>query len=124
MTVIVFANEEMPIVPDIVIIHANEDFRVQWTARNAGDKDVEAFVDRLVVTSIPEGCPGSDSEEHEVVFDADVEESPLPAGAAGELVEQKVGPFPAGSYRLTVTLANDLGEGVTRFNCIEIIPPR
>ena len=117
---IVFANSDNPIVPDRTIIHDNEAFRVQWSAFNAGNNDVPAFVDRLVITSIPEGCPGSDDVEHEVVFESDVEESELASGAAGKLMDPLVGPFPAGSYRLTVTLASDLDDGVTTFNCIEI----
>ena len=87
---------------------------------NSVSKDVPAFVDRLVITSIPEGCPGSADQEHEVVFESDVEESELASGATGELMDPTVGPFPAGSYRLTVTLASDLGNGMTTFNCIEI----
>lgn len=77
MTDIVFANANNPIVPDRAIVHDNESFRVQWSALNAGNKDVPAFVDRLVITSIPEGCPGSADQEHEVVFESDVEESEL-----------------------------------------------
>jgi hypothetical protein len=120
MTDIVFADLDNPIVPDSAIIHDNESFRVQWSALNASDKDVAAFVDRLVITSIPEGCPGSDDREHEIVFESDVEESELASGATGKLMDPLVGPFPAGSYRLTVTLANDLDNGMTTFNCIEI----
>ncbi len=72
MTDIVFANRDNPIVPDSAIIHDNESFRLQWSALNTSDKDVAAFVGRLVITSIPEGCPGSDDREHEIVFDRDV----------------------------------------------------
>src|SRR5262249_26314852 len=124
---IVFSNPNNPIVPDRAIIHDNESFRVQWAAFNSSGQDFPAFVDRLVVFSIPEGCPGSDDVEHDVMFDSanvtngDFEEPELPAGSAGPLVQPMVGPFPAGSYRLTVTLADDLGRGATTFNCIEIV---
>jgi hypothetical protein len=128
MADIVFADSNHPIVPSSSIIHDNESFRVQWSALNISDQDVPSFIDRLVVSSIPEGCPGSDDQEHEVVYDSDVNgdasdfaEPDLAAGATGPLLEPSVGPFSAGSYRLTVTLANDSGQGVTTFNCIEIV---
>jgi hypothetical protein len=47
-------------------------------------------------------------------------EQPLAAGATGSLMQPSVGPFPTGSYRLTVTLAQDLAN-VTNFNCVDII---
>ncbi|RWG00428.1 hypothetical protein [Mesorhizobium sp.] len=129
MASVVFANPDNPITPDKAIIHDNEEFRVQWSALNAGANDLSAFIDRLVVTSIPEGCPGSDDVEHDVVFDSDVDadasdytEEALSAGKVGALMEPSVGPFPAGSYRLTVTLASDIAEGDASFNCIEIVP--
>jgi hypothetical protein len=110
-------------------VHDDESFAVQWSAFNSGSQAAPAFRDRLVVTSIPEGCPGSDDVDHEVVFDSDADgdradftEDGLAPGAAGPLMQPVVGPFPAGSYRLTVTLADDLGDGVTTFNCIEIVP--
>ncbi len=124
---IVFANPDNPIVPDRAIIHDNESFSVQWSAVNSSSRDFPAFRDRLVVFSIPEGCPGSDDVEHDKVFDSadagngDLEEPELPAGTRGPLMQHTVGPFPAGSYRLTVTLAEDLGQGATTFNCIEIV---
>ncbi len=125
---IVFANSDAPIVPSSAIIHDNESFRVQWSALNISDREVPEFIDRLVVSSIPEGCPGSDDQEHEVVYDSDVDgetadftEPDLAAGAAGPLMEPMIGPLSAGSYRLTVTLANDSGQGATTFNCIEIV---
>jgi hypothetical protein len=120
MTDIVFANTDHPVEPDKAIIHDDETFQVQWSALNISDQDVPAFVDRLVITSIPEGCPGSDDVKHEVVFQTDIDEPELASGAAGELMNPLVGPFPAGSYRLTVTLANNNGSGLTTFNCIEI----
>ncbi|MFF7976619.1 hypothetical protein [Streptomyces sp. NPDC007905] len=125
---IVFADGDNPITPDKTIVHDNEAFRVQWAARNISTQDVPAFVDRLLIQSIPEGCPGSDSTDHDVVFDSDTDADPndvsepdLPIGQAGPLMNPSVGPFPTGSYRLTVTLANDLGVGKTTFNCIEIV---
>jgi hypothetical protein len=121
MADIVFADPNNPIVPDLAIVHDNESFRVQWSAFNAGEKDVPSFLDRLVITSIPEGCPGSDDIEHDVVFDESFDDGGLAAGTAGDLIEAEVGPFAAGSYRLTVTLADDLGTGFTTFNCIEIV---
>lgn len=120
--VIVFADPSNPIVTDLAIVHDNESFTVQWSAVNAGVKDVPAFVDMFEITRIPEGCPGSDDTKHDVVFKTDASEAQLAAGAAGKLVEAKVGPFPAGSYRLTVELAADLdGIGIKTFNCIEIV---
>jgi hypothetical protein len=123
-----FSNPNNPIVPDRAIVHDHESFRVQWSAFNRGNQDVPAFVDRLVVSSIPEGCPGSDDVEHEVMFDSNVDgnandfaEPDLAAGATGPLMQPSVGPFPAGSYRLTVTLADGLAEGITTFNCINIV---
>ncbi len=129
MTDIVFATPDNPITPDKAIVHDNESFAVQWAAFNGGGQAVAAFVDRLVVTSIPEGCPGSDDTEHAVVFDsdqngdpADYSEPGLAAGTAGALMAPQVGPFAAGAYRLTVTLASDTGNGAQTFNCIDIVP--
>jgi|GEM_PF-3537006 len=122
---IVFATD---VIPDKAIIHDDETFQVQWAAFNAGQVDSPAFTDLLVITSIPEGCPGSDDQEHPVVYDSSTDgnpqdflEQPLAAQAEGTLMQPMVGPFPAGSYRLTVTLAQGLSD-VTIFNCIEIIP--
>jgi hypothetical protein len=129
MADIVFANPNNPITPDRAIVHDNESFAVQWSAFNGGGQAVSSFHDRLVVTSIPEGCPGSDDVDHAVVFDSDANGDPadytepgLAAGTAGALMRPHVGPFAAGSYRLTVTLASDTGNGATTFNCIEIMP--
>ncbi|TGQ15956.1 MULTISPECIES: hypothetical protein [unclassified Mesorhizobium] len=129
MVSVAFVNPDNPITPDKAIIHDNEAFRVQWSAFNVGASDLSAFLDRLVVTSIPEGCPGSDDVDHDVVFDSDVDgdtadytEEDLSAGKAGALMQPSVGPFPVGSYRLTVTLASDISEGDTTFRCIEIVP--
>lgn len=113
--------------PDKAILHDNERFAVQWAAHNAGTQDTPAFTDALVVYSIPEGCPGSDDQEHPVMFSsdqdgnaADYAEGPIPAGQDGAPMQATVGPFPTGSYRLTVTLARGLADVMT-FNCIEII---
>ena len=121
---IVFATD---VIPDKAIIHDNETFQVQWAAFNAGQVDSPAFTDLLVITSIPEGCPGSDDQTHPVVYDSSTDgnpqdflESPLPAQTQGSLMQPMVGPFPAGAYRLTVTLATGLVNS-TLFNCIDII---
>jgi hypothetical protein len=126
---IVFANPDNAVTPGAAIIHDNDPFQVQWTAQNTDGVTSTAFTDLLVITSIPEGCPGSDDHEHSVVFSSDTEgnpsdyqEQPLAPGATGNLMQPTVGPFPAGSYRLTVTLASDVGNGDTTFNCIDIIP--
>ncbi|MFD5555059.1 hypothetical protein ACFWIA_14635 [Streptomyces sp. NPDC127068] len=128
MTDIVFADSANPITPDKAIIHDNESFRVQWAALNVSTQDFPAFVDRLLIESIPEGCPGSDDTEHEAVFDSEVDgdandfsEPDLLAGGTGPVLNPSVGPFPVGDYRLTVTLANDLGVGHTTFLCIPIV---
>lgn len=131
---IVFADLNVPsggsvghIVPSLSIIHDNDSFAVQWAARNLGPGNAAAFTDLLVVTSIPEGCPGSDDQDHAVVFDSsqsgnaqDYMEGPLPAGATSPGVQPTVGPFPTGSYRLTVTLAQGL-TNTTEFTCIAIV---
>jgi hypothetical protein len=122
MTGIFFVNPENPIVPSSVIIKDSDSFEVQWSAVNGSDADVEPFTDRLVITSIPEGCPGSDDAEHPVVFDETFDEPALAPGEAGPLQNPTVGPFAAGSYRLTVTLADDTGDGDATFNCIDIEP--
>ncbi|MEV5485759.1 MULTISPECIES: hypothetical protein [Streptomyces] len=128
MVDIVFANSEKPITPDKEFIHDNDSFRVQWSAVNTSSQDFPAFVDRLLIQSIPEGCPGSDEVDHDTVFDSenggdpnDFSEPDLRSGQSGPLLSPSVGPFPVGSYRMTVTLANDLGVGKTTFNCINII---
>jgi hypothetical protein len=121
---IVFATD---ITPDKAIIHDNESFKVQWNAYNDSQVDSPEFSDLLVITEITDGCPGSDDQDYPVVYDSETDgdsqdylEQPLAAGAAGSLMQPTVGPFPAGSYRLTVTLAKDLSN-TTSFNCIEII---
>jgi hypothetical protein len=128
MTDIAFAIADKPIITDKQIIHDNENFSVQWVALNTTDQDINPFVDGLVITSIPEGCPGTDGADHPIVFDSqtngnvsDYSESALPARAAGSLMQPTVGPFPVGSYRLTVTLDRDLGRGATQFLCIDIV---
>src|SRR5713101_3888524 len=105
---IVFASA---ITPDKAIIHDGDTFQVQWSAFNAGQTDSPAFTDLLVITSIPEGCPGSDDQNHPVVYSSDTQENPqdfleqpLAAGAEGSIMQPMVGPFSAGSYRLSVTL--------------------
>jgi len=121
---IVFATA---IVADKAIIHDSDTFQVQWAAFNASETDSPAFTDLLVITKIPEGCPGSDDQDHPVVYDSakdgnpqDYLEQPLAAGAEGGLMQPMVGPFPAGSYRLTVTLAKDLSN-TTKYSCIDIV---
>ncbi|CAL9540066.1 hypothetical protein SUDANB105_04203 [Streptomyces sp. enrichment culture] len=122
MTDIGFGNPENPIVPSATIIRETDSFQVQWSAVNRSGADVAAFTDRLVITSIPEGCPGSDSAEHPVVFEKDLDEPALAAGEGGPLQDPTVGPFAAGAYRLMVTLAEDTGAGDSTFNCINIDP--
>ncbi len=125
---IVFANPDNAVTASAAIIHDNDAFQVQWAAQNIDGVTSTVFTDSLVITSIPEGCPGSDDQEHPVVFSSDTDgnpsdyqEQPLAPGATGNLMHATVGPFPAGSYRLTVTLASDVGDGDTTFNCIDII---
>ena len=120
MTDILFGDPQNPIVPSKPTISASDTFKVQWSAVNGSDVDVDAFTDRLVITSIPEGCPGSDDAEHPTVFEDSFDEPPLAPGESGPLQEPSVGPFPEGAYRLTVTLADDTGAGDETFNCINI----
>jgi len=122
MASIFFANPDHPIVPSAREIRETDSFQVQWSAVNASDVDVEAFTDRLVITSIPEGCPGTDGAEHPVVFDGTFDEPALGPGQTGPVQNPTVGPFAAGAYRLTVTLADDSGTGFTTFNCIDVDP--
>ncbi len=121
---IVFATE---IAADKPMIRDNETFTVQWAAFNAGQTDSPAFTDLLIITQVPEGCPGSDDQDHPVVYNSeqsgnpqDYLEQPLAAGAEGTMMQTMVGPFPAGSYRLNITLAKDLSN-TTNYNCVEII---
>ena len=121
---IIFATS---VIPDKAIIHDDDTFRVQWKTFSAGQVNSPAFNDRLVVTFIAEGCPGSDDQDHPVVYDSDTDgdsqdflEPPLAAGAEGNLMQPMVGPFPAGSYRLTVTLDTN-SSMTTTFNCIDIV---
>ncbi|WP_333738618.1 hypothetical protein [Streptomyces sp. IBSBF 2806] len=122
MASIFFADSEHPIVPSATEIRETDSFEVQWSAVNASDVDVAAFTDRLVITSIPEGCPGTDDAEHPVVFDESFDEPALGPGQSGPLQNPTVGPFAAGAYRLTVTLADDSGTGFTTFDCIDVDP--
>src|ERR1700759_2560068 len=124
MSSIVFAGD---VTPDKAIIHDNESFRVQWKSFNSGPSDKPAFSDRLIVTRLPEGCPGSDDQDHTVVFDSDTDgdaedfqEATLAAGAEGSLMQPTIGPFVAGSYRLTVT-PDTSSTMTTSFNCVEIV---
>jgi hypothetical protein len=111
------------------IIHDNESFQVQWSAQNTGTAASPAFTDLLVISSVPEGCPGDDSKDHPVVYNSerdadnpqDFLEGPLDPGQTGSLMQPSVGPFAAGSYRLTVTLAKDVAN-TTLFTCIDIVP--
>jgi len=116
------------VVPDTAIIHDTDTFRVQWNAMNLGPDATPAFTDRLVVFQIPEGCPGSDDQDHPILYDsssdgdpADFAEPALAAGPLGPLMQPLVGPFSAGSVRLTVTLDFGGPNPVTTFNCIEIV---
>jgi hypothetical protein len=120
---IVFASA---ITPDKAIIHDDETFQVQWSAFNAGLAASPAFTDLLVITSIPEGCPGSDDQDHSVVYNSDSQgnpqdflEQPLAPGQEGSTMQPMVGPFPAGSYRLTITLAVNVSN-TTNYSCIDI----
>ena len=90
MSDIIFATS---VIPDKAIIHDNDAFRVQWKAFNAGPVDSPPFSDRLVVTLLAEGCPGSDNQDHPVVYDSDTDgdsqdflEPPLAVGAEGNLM--------------------------------------
>lgn len=81
-----------------------------------------------MITSIPEGCPGSDDADHSVVYDSSIDgnsddfaEPALAPGEAGPPLRPTVGPFAVGSYRLTVTSAEDLATGDATFNCITIV---
>jgi hypothetical protein len=73
LTDITFANPGNAVMPDKAIIHDDDTFRVQWSSLNSSNQDVPEFADRLVVYSIPEGCPGSDDVDHDIVFDSDVD---------------------------------------------------
>ena len=70
MTDIDFKNQEEPILTDKTTIHENDNFSVQWVAMNTTNSDIKPFSDGLVITSIPEGCPGTDGADHPVVFDS------------------------------------------------------
>jgi hypothetical protein len=120
MTDVFFGDPRNPIVPGSATVTAGDTFTVQWSAVNGGDSVIDAFVDRLVITSIPEGCPGSDDAEHPVVYEESFDEPSLAPGEAGPLQDPTVGPFSEGAYRLTVTLADDTGAGDATFNCINI----
>lgn len=124
MSDLVFPN---PIVADPAIIHDNERFSVQWAAVNTTNQSIRSFHDHLVIRSVPEGCPGSNDQEHPVVFDSAVDgndsdftEPDLPAGATGPLMQPFVGPFAAGSYELRVTLDSEMGRGDETFICIDV----
>jgi hypothetical protein len=124
MAGIIFASD---VNADKSFIHDNESFRVQWQSVNSGPADNPAFSDRLVVTLLPEGCPGSDDQDHRVVFDSDADgdaedfqEAALAAGAVGTVMQPTVGPLDVGFYRLTVTL-DTRSTMTTSFNCVEIL---
>ena len=126
---IVFATDIIADVPaGDGVIHDNESFQVQWTAQNTGAATSPAFTDLLVISSLPEGCPGDDSNDHPVVFNSDSNadnpqdfmEGALNPGQRGSLMQPSVGPFPAGAYRLSVTLAKDVAN-TTLFTCINIV---
>jgi hypothetical protein len=117
-----------PIAPSMAIIHSNDVFDVQWAAINIGNLASLAFTDLLVITQIPEGCPGSDDQEHSVVYDSDTEginpedfsELPLDPQQEGRLMKTTVGPFPVGDYRINVTLGYGLYD-IKNWSCIKII---
>jgi hypothetical protein len=120
--------EQASINPDISVVHDNDTFRVQWNAENLGPDITPEFVDRLEIIELPEGCPGSDAEEHTVVYDSAIDGNPddfaepeLLPGEVGPLMEPEVGPFAAGAYRLSVTLDDGGPNPVTIFNCINIV---
>jgi hypothetical protein len=113
--------------PDRAFLHDDDTFRVQWNAMNLDVASVGPFTDRLVITEISEGCPGSDDEVHTVVFDSSIDGNPtdfvepaIAGGTAGPLMAPLVGPFPAAAYRLTVTLDEGGPNPVTTFNCVNI----
>jgi hypothetical protein len=127
---IMFASDIVANVPGgDGVIHDNESFVVQWTAQNTGSSASPGFTDLLVVSSLPEGCPGDDTKDHPVVFNSDRDadnpqdflEGALDPGQTGGLMQPQVGPFAAGDYRLSVTLAEGLAN-TTQFTCITIVP--
>jgi hypothetical protein len=114
--------------PDIAILHDNETFHVQWSARNLGPDATDEFGDRLVIALRPEGCAGPEEQDETIVYDSDADGEPvdfaepsLEAAATGPLMAPQAGPFPVGAYRLTVTLDAQGPNPVTLFNCIDII---
>lgn len=130
---IVFADLNLPdgsighVGISLAIVHSNDTFAVMWAAKNLGPGNAAAFTDLLVITSIPEGCPGSVDKDYQVVFDSsksgnpqDYTEGPLAAGAVAPTMQPTVGPFAAGSYKFTATLGV---SNATDFNCINIIDP-
>ena len=126
---IMFASDIVANVPGgNDVIHDNETFVVQWTAQNAGSSASPGFKDLLVVSNLPEGCPGDDSKDHPVVFNSDNDadnpqdflEGALDPGQTGSLMQPRVGPFAAGAYRLTVTLAEGLAN-TTLSTCINVV---
>ena len=120
--------EQTGVNPDSAIIHDNETFHVQWNAENLGPEIAPEFVDRLEIIALPDGCPGSDAEEHTAVYDSAVDGDPgdfaepeLLPGEIGPLMAPEVGPFAVGSYRLTVTLDDGGPDPVSLFSCIDIV---
>ncbi|MET0552054.1 MAG: hypothetical protein ABW221_03385 [Vicinamibacteria bacterium] len=114
---------------DSSFVHDNEAFHVQWMAENLGPDDAPDFVDRLVVTRRPEGCNGPEEQDEVVVFDsesdadpADLAEPALPARFVGPAMSVRVGPFPVGAYRLTVTLDVGGDRPVTTLSCVDVAP--
>jgi hypothetical protein len=111
---------------DIAILHDDETFHVQWKAVNLGPDATPTFIDRLRILQVP-SCPGDDSADNPVVYDSSTDGDPadfgeplIAAAAAGPLMSPQVGPFTAGSYRLSVTLDDGGQSPATGFNCIEI----
>ena len=127
---VVFATDVIANVPGgDEVIHDNEQFQVQWSALNQGTAPVPGFTDILVVARVPEGCPGVDDQDHPVVYNSEKDadnpqdylEGALTPGQTGGMMQPMVGPFPAGAYRLTVTLAKDISN-TSLYTCIDIVP--
>jgi hypothetical protein len=103
---IVFASDIVPNTPGgDGIIHENESFQVQWAAQNIGTAASPAFTDLLVISSVPEGCPGDDNKDHPVVYNSERDaENPQ------DFLEGALNP----------TLAKNISN-TTLFTCIDII---
>ncbi|MGO9928602.1 MAG: hypothetical protein ACLPLP_21440 [Mycobacterium sp.] len=113
---------------DVTPIDDATPFNVQWKAQNLGPDSTGEFRDHVVIRSVA-ACPGDDNDENSpVVYDSDTDpnldpgdlkEEPIAAGGFGPVKQASVGPFPAGSIRISVTLDAD-GTPVTTFDCIKV----